>query len=53
MQHTRKILCFVGTQTTHLNQVSQLKKQAECIYIYIPKFTGNLKQFQSSKRDLT
>jgi hypothetical protein len=46
MQHTRKFLCFVETQTTQLNQVSQLKKQT--VHIYIPKFVGSLKQFKSN-----
>jgi len=46
MQHTRKFLCFVKTQTTQLNQVSQLKKQT--VHIYIPKFVGSLKQFKSN-----
>jgi len=37
--------------TTQLNQESQLKKQA--VHIYIPKFTGSLKQFKSNNQDLT
>jgi len=37
---------FVKTQTTQLNQVSQLKKK-QTVHMPIPEFTWSLKQFES------